>query len=264
MQVTAEITRMMLTRALDFQRCPNFPEDQRQRQKQRGRDEADHAEAARRSEPGGRPFHEHAIKRPAETCREGDSETLERDCSRLPPFLKANDPDRADQPQDRADLKLPLTNDPSFLRKKDQREERGEDDRGAPENGVDAGAHVKKSDRLRDLVDDVRQGRDEADEKKSGVQAWPALAKAVKDKWEHGEKADQITVKILRPGIVITVQVKLKERRRRPDEDGREDGGVSSGKCFAGLFCRRHGFARAAGFDSKETSVGLQSFNASI
>lgn len=196
---------------IDLERRPDFSERQGEGQEQSGSDEADHAETAGGSEPGGRPFYENAIKRPAKARGERDGESLERDRSRFPSFLKTDDADRADQPEDGPDLKLPLADDPSFLREKDEREQCGEDNRGAAEDGVDAGPHVKKRDRLGDLVDDVRQRRDEADEKKSGVQTRSAFPKAMEDKGQHGEEAHQVTVKILRPRVVITVEVKLKE-----------------------------------------------------
>ena len=85
--------------------------------------------------------------------------------------MKPKDADRADQTEKGSDLKLPLANDPSLFRKKDQGQQRGDDDRGTDENRVNARAHVEESDGLGDLVDDVWERRDEAREKQAAIEA---------------------------------------------------------------------------------------------
>jgi hypothetical protein len=165
----------------DFERRRDFPKRQREREEQRGGNEADHAETPSRPKPGGGPFHENAIKRPAETRGEGDGEALDRSRSRLPSFLKADDADGAEQTENGPDLKLPLANDPSFFGEKDQCEQSGEDDRGATEDSVDARSHVEERDGLSDLMDDIRQRRDEANQEKPPVQARAAVAEPIKD-----------------------------------------------------------------------------------
>src|SRR3954464_15178135 len=62
---------------LDLQWRRNVPKRQRERQKQRGSDESDHAKDTNRSEPRGRPFHQDTVERPAEACRKCDGDPLE-------------------------------------------------------------------------------------------------------------------------------------------------------------------------------------------
>ena len=97
-------------------------------------------------------------------------------------------------------------------------------------------------------MNDVRQGRQETNAEDPPVEAWSAALKSVKGERENGEKRDRVTIKILRERIVISIEVKLKKRWRRPDENSRENGGITLGKIFfarglrsvAGLN-RRHG-----------------------
>ena len=44
---------------------------------------------------------------------------------------------------------------------------------------------------------------------------------------ENGEARDRIPIKILRKRIIETVQIKLEERWRRPDQDGGENRGIA-------------------------------------
>jgi len=130
-------------------------------------------------------------------------------------------------------LKLPLTNDVAFFREKCEREQCGEDDRGASENRVHAGAHIKKRHHLRDLMDDIGQAGQEADADSVHVDPGSAAADAIENERRDGEAGDGVAVKILRPRIVIAIQVILKERRHRPDEDGGEDRGIAFRKARA-------------------------------
>ncbi len=87
-----------------------------------------------------------------------------------------------------------------------------------------------------------------------------AAPEAVKHERHDGEAGDGIAVEILRPGIVEAVEIELEKGGRRPDEHGREDGGVTLGECSRSF---RH-FFQAFGkrlFDWKENSAGLQSNN---
>src|SRR4030095_3599991 len=59
------------------------------------------------------------------------------------------------------------------------------------------------------------------------AEARTATTKASKRQRQNRETCQRIAVEILREGVVITVEVKLEERRRRPDEDGGEDRSVT-------------------------------------
>jgi hypothetical protein len=151
--------------------------------------------------------------------------------------LKPNDAECADQTEQRADLKLPLPDHGAFLGKNCEREQGAEDDRRANENRVNAGAHVKQSDDLCDLVNDIRQAGNQAERDRADVDLGSAT-KLNKDKRNDCETGNQVAVKILRPRIVKAIEIKLKERRHRPDDDGREKGGVAFGQLFIALFHR--------------------------
>src|SRR4029077_7692004 len=125
--------------------------------------------------------------------------------------------DCAEQSQQRPELKLPLANDPAFLGEKNEREERGHNDRGPNENGVNTGAHVMEREHLSDLVDNVWQSRQQTNAEHIPAEARTATTKASKRKGQNGETRQGIAIKILRKRIIITAEVKLEERRRRPD-----------------------------------------------
>ena len=124
--------------------------------------------------------------------------------------LKPKDADCPNQAEKSSGLKLPLANDPALFWKKDEREERGDNDRGTDEDRVNAGAHVEERDVLGNLMDDVRKRGNETGEKHAAIKPPSALSGAEKHKRHDGEAADGIAVKILRPGIVETVEVELK------------------------------------------------------
>ena len=222
---------MRFTSRADMKRGRDCSERQGERQEQRRGDEADQSETADRAEARGRPFHQNAVERPGEARGEGDGKSGKGDRAAFSARLKPKDADRADQAEKGADLKLPLANDPALFREKDQREERGDDDGGADEDRENARAHVKEGDGLRDLMDDVWERRDEAGEQNGAIKPRSAAPEAIKHERQDGEAGDGIAVKILRPGIVEAVEIELKEGRRRPDEHGREDGGVTLGEC---------------------------------
>jgi hypothetical protein len=86
---------------------------------------------------------------------------------------------------------------------------------------------------LRDLMNHVRQGREKADAKQVPAQPRAATPKAVKREGENGEEGEGITIKVLRKGLVVSQEVKLKERGRRPNQNGRENRGISFRKILA-------------------------------
>ena len=141
--------------------------------------------------------------------------------------LKPENADCAEQSQQRSELKLPLANDPTFIREKDEREERGHNGRRTNENGVNTGAHVMKRKHLSDLVDNIGQSRQQTDAEYIPAEARAVTTKASKGKGQNRETRQRIAVEILGKRIVVAVEVKLEERWRRPDEDGGEDRGVT-------------------------------------
>ena len=50
---------------------------------------------------------------------------------------------------------------------------------------------------------------------------------AVENEGRDGETRDGITIEILRPRIVVTIEIKLKERGHRPDGDRGEERGIT-------------------------------------
>ena len=60
-----------------------------------------------------------------------------------------------------------------------------------------------------------------------------AAEKPIKEKWGNGDAGDGIAIKILCPRVVVAIQVILKERRHRPDDDRGEDSGVAFRKIGA-------------------------------
>jgi hypothetical protein len=49
----------------------------------------------------------------------------------------------------------------------------------------------------------------------------------IKNERHNGETGDRITIEVLRPRIVETIEIVLKERRHRPDDDGSEKRGIA-------------------------------------
>lgn len=54
-----------------------------------------------------------------------------------------------------------------------------------------------------------------------------AATHAIENKGCNGETGDRVTVEILGPRIVETVEIKLKERRHRPDDNSGEKRGIT-------------------------------------
>ena len=141
--------------------------------------------------------------------------------------LEPDDAEGADQPEERADLKLPLPNYEALFGKKYEGEQRGEDDGGTNENRVNAGSHVKERDDLRDLMNDVRQARNETGGDRTNIDLWTA-AELKKDEGNDCETGGGVSVEVLRPGIVEAIEIELEERGNRPNGDGGKDRAVTS------------------------------------
>src|SRR2546430_16198564 len=77
---------------------------------------------------------------------------------------------------------------------------------------VNAGAKVKKGDRLSDLMDDVRNGWDQAKGKRAKIESRPASSPNAKSdqRCDH-DAGDAVAVGILRPNIVVAQEAKLEE-----------------------------------------------------
>src|SRR6266550_8678151 len=80
------------------------------------------------------------------------------------------------------------------------------------EDGVNAWTDVNKGDRLSDLMDDVWDCRDQAENERAKIESRPASSPNTKSE-EGGDRntGNAVAVKILRPNIVVTQQVKLEK-----------------------------------------------------
>ena len=85
----------------------------------------------------------------------------------------------------------------------------------------------------------------------------PRRRKRARCEGQNGETRERVAVEILRKRIVVAVEVKLEERRRRPDEDGREDRGVTLGVFASGL--RGCGWSRSKAWKSRRLSRVISS-----
>ena len=173
--------------------------------------------------------------------------------------LKPDDAECADQSKKCSDLKPPLSDYEAFFREKYEREESGEDDGRAAEDRVNAGADIKKRDDLGDLVNDIWKTRYQTERDRADVDLG-STAELKKNERNNGEAGDEITVKILRPRIVETIQVILKKGRQRPDDDGGEDSGVSARE-LASVSCHGADCGTASRFSqvrgASRTGTGL-------
>jgi hypothetical protein len=79
------------------------------------------------------------------------------------------------------------------------------------------------------LVNDIGQAGDQAKADRADVDLGSA-PKLEQDERDDGQTGHRVSIKILRPRIVKAIQVKLEQRRQRPDSDGGENGAVSSGE----------------------------------
>ena len=216
----------------DVKRSADFSKGEREGKQQRRSNEANYSETADGAELGGRAFDENTIKRPAKDRDEGDDKALPGNMSILAIRLKPDDTECAEQSEQRSELELPLANDVAFLGKKGEGKQCGENHGCAGNDSVDTGSHVKERDGLGYLVDDVRYTGNQAEPDGANIDLsrLRGTAKLKQNERDNCETGDAVAVKILRPGIVETVEIKLKKRGQRPDGHGREDRGVSSGE----------------------------------
>jgi hypothetical protein len=99
--------------------------------------------------------------------------------------------------------------------------------RSSGKNRVDAGTHIEKSHHLRDLMDDIGQAWNEAKPNSAHVDPGSAAVDAIENQRRNGEACGGVSVKVLRPRIVVTIQVILEQRRNRPNDNGGQDCGVA-------------------------------------
>ena len=107
--------------------------------------------------------------------------------TRLRVGLEPNHAERSGQPQQGAKLKLPLPNDEAFLWEKCQRQQRSENDGSPRKNRINARAHVEKSHHLGDLMNDIRQARQETKPNRTHVDPRPATAHPIKHQRRDGD-----------------------------------------------------------------------------
>jgi len=128
------------------------------------------------------------------------------------PRLKPKHANCTEQSEQGADLELPLANNVALFRKENKRQQSGHDHRRTGEDGVNAWADVKKGDRLSDLMDDVWDCRDQAENERAKIEPRSASSPNAKSD-EGGDRntGNAVAVKILRPDIVVAQEVKLEE-----------------------------------------------------
>jgi len=109
-------------------------------------------------------------------------------------------------------LELPLPKDVALFRKEHERKQSSHDHGRTGEDGVNAWTDVKKGDRLSDLMDDVWDCRDQAEGERPKIESWSATSPNTKSD-EGGDRntGNAVAVKILRPNIVVTQQIKLEK-----------------------------------------------------
>src|SRR5262249_37325233 len=76
-------------------------------------------------------------------------------------------------------------------------------------------------------MDNVRQAGHEADGYGVPVDGLLAASRSINQERRDGNAGRQITIKILRPRIVVAIEIVLKERWRGPDENGGENRGIA-------------------------------------
>src|SRR5881628_2753600 len=79
-------------------------------------------------------------------------------------------------------------------------------------------------------MDDIGNTRNEAKAERMNVDLGAATMHAVENERGDGEAGDRVTVEILRERLVVADEVKLKERRHRPNGNAGEESGVTSGE----------------------------------
>src|SRR5215470_12361754 len=76
-------------------------------------------------------------------------------------------------------------------------------------------------------MDYVWQARRQTKFHRTQADGWAAAANLVEQKRSDRDTCDRVTIEILRPGVVIPIQVKHEKRRHRPDEHSDKNGGVA-------------------------------------
>ena len=140
--------------------------------------------------------------------------------------LKPKDPNCAEQSEQGAHLELPLSKNVALFRKENERKQSSNDHGRTGEDGVNAWTDVKKGDRLSDLMDDVWDCRDQAENERAKIE--PRSASSPNAKGGDRNIGNAVAVKILRPDIVATQQIKLEKGWQRPNDDGGEKSQISS------------------------------------
>jgi hypothetical protein len=109
-------------------------------------------------------------------------------------------------------LELPLSKNVALFRKENKRKQSSHDHGRTGEDGVNAWTDVKKGDRLSDLMDDVWDCRDQAENERAKIEPRSTSSPNAKSD-EGGDRntGNAVTVKILRPDIVVAQEVKLEE-----------------------------------------------------
>src|SRR5438105_11677783 len=77
-------------------------------------------------------------------------------------------------------------------------------------------------------MDHVRERRDQTEGKGAQVEPGSAAPDAESDERGDGEAGDAVAVKVLCPNSVVTQQVKLKQLRKRPNDNSGEESQVSA------------------------------------
>jgi len=77
-------------------------------------------------------------------------------------------------------------------------------------------------------MDDVRDCRDQAESEGAKIESRSAASNAKGDEGCDRDAGDAVAVKILRPDIVVTQQIKLEKGWQRPNDDSGEKSQISS------------------------------------
>ena len=77
-------------------------------------------------------------------------------------------------------------------------------------------------------MDHVRERRDQAEGKRAQIEPGSAASDAEGDERCDGEAGDTVAAEVLRPKLVVTQQLKLKQRWKRPNDNSGEKSKVSA------------------------------------
>src|SRR4030095_15878611 len=95
------------------------------------------------------------------------------------------------------------------------------------ENRVNARSHVKEGNNLCDLMDYVRNTGNKAHGYSPPIEQGSTAMSSVNQKRCDGQTGDKIPIKILRPRIVIMIQIVHEQRWRGPNKDRSKDSRVA-------------------------------------